>query len=587
MPDAGATLRRRHAAGSCRRRRLARRHGHGTRAHPFRSLAEVEGVSRARDRIVVLPPAGRARSTAASSCGRGSGSRRGPVGEASPTRGAAHEHERHLDGDAVRLAEAPSCATDLRYRARRRVYGRTSAVRILGNDVSGHNTSARAGFHIPPFNVPTRCPASASRSPTASTTAGPGSWSTPPAASGTVVSAATASTTPTAATASTSAPGGTRGIAHRVRNTVTDLRQGADFESILAIGLQTRDARAPDGEARPQPPVRPRQRRGPRRRADRRRLRGRVRQPERAVAHRRVDHPQHLHARRGAAAASPPTGWSSSSMGDGSRGHGDRPRLAVLRHARRRHRAARARAPTPHLQLTLESVVARRSTGFARHRHRQHDRHPGQQRRLPASAPAAAPATSSSPRCATASSPTAPTTASPSAPRSPTAAARPRRSRLDVAETHDHRQPRRQHPHRQLTGLRTLGWRSKTRTSATARRRRRPGWPTSASRTSARSGAAAIDIGGGALGSRRRQLPRRRQRSRSTSIGDFDVSAPHNWWGEPGRPGPGRSVSRRRQPRHGGAPRRRASELRPLARLTHAQKACQSRRKVLTSLHRR
>ena len=123
---------------------------------------------------------------------------------------------------------------------------------IDGNDVSGHNTSCARGFHIPPFSVPTTVPGLG----IPITEGLHNGWA------GIMVDVtrgtsprhdprATASTTPSAATGSTSGLRAPRDVRATIAaNDVRELRQGDGLESILAIGLQTRDRARLVGAAR-------------------------------------------------------------------------------------------------------------------------------------------------------------------------------------------------------------------------------------------------------------------------------------------------------------------------------------------------
>jgi hypothetical protein len=123
------------------------------------------------------------------------------------------------------------------------IYGRdVTRVRIVGNDVSGHNVSCAEGFHIPPFAVPTTVPGvglpiseglsngwaaimiDASRRDGRVKIAGNRVHD---AGCGDGIDIRLSGTA--------------RYRAEITRNVVARLRQGPDFESLLAIGLQTLD----------------------------------------------------------------------------------------------------------------------------------------------------------------------------------------------------------------------------------------------------------------------------------------------------------------------------------------------------------
>lgn len=150
-----------------------------------------------------------------------------------------------LDGDAVRLADRTT-VTGLRIVDARRgaVYGvDVSGVVVRGNDVSGQNSSCTPGFLIPAFNAPTNVPGvgipisdglqngwagimvdSRSRTDVTATITGN---EVHDAECGDGIDVRTFGASQATATISD--------------NDVHHLRQGPDFESILAIGLQTSD----------------------------------------------------------------------------------------------------------------------------------------------------------------------------------------------------------------------------------------------------------------------------------------------------------------------------------------------------------
>lgn len=136
--------------------------GSGTRAHPFGTLAEVERAAGPGDTIRVLP--------SAAPLDGGIRLQQGQtiVGEGSPVAGLPPgapaplltNTGARLDGDAVRLADGVT-VRNLRIAGTTRggVYGQdVTGARIVGNDVSGHNTSCTEGFLIPQFNAPTNVP---------------------------------------------------------------------------------------------------------------------------------------------------------------------------------------------------------------------------------------------------------------------------------------------------------------------------------------------------------------------------------------------------------------------------------------------
>jgi hypothetical protein len=224
--------------------------GNGSRGAPFDSLAAVERASRRGDRIIVLPAP---RSAGALDGGIRLKPRQRLVG-AGPQVGTARARQRaprltntdgsHLEGDAVRLARR-TVVRNLEISGARRggIYGRNvPRVRIVGNDILGHNTSCTRGFHIPPFNVPTTVPGVGI----------PISEGLHNGWAGIMVDATRRGGQVTIVRNRVHDAECGDGIDVRVsgaawarariaRNDVRELRQGEDFESILAIGLQTRD----------------------------------------------------------------------------------------------------------------------------------------------------------------------------------------------------------------------------------------------------------------------------------------------------------------------------------------------------------
>ena len=223
--------------------------GEGTRSSPFGELTRVEAVSRPGDRIVVL----RAPRAAGALDG---GIRLQPhqllIGAGPPVRRdagrraprIANTDPRRLDGDAVRLARGTTVRNLVVTEAHRGgIYGRNvGRVRIAGNDVSAHNAGCTPGFHIPSFNVPTLL----------------GGVGIPIAEglhngwAGIMVDAERGRSEVTVVGNRVHDAECGDGVDIRVSgsalararlkgNTVRDLRQGEPFESVLAIGLQTRD----------------------------------------------------------------------------------------------------------------------------------------------------------------------------------------------------------------------------------------------------------------------------------------------------------------------------------------------------------
>ncbi len=205
--------------------------GDGSRKSPFGGLATAEVASRRGDRIVVR------RSSQVLEGGIELKRGQKLIGRKKP-------RITDLDGDAVVLASRTK-VRGLRIVAAARggIYGENvSRVVIKRNDISGHNTSCAEGFHIPPFNVPTTLP-------DIGIPIGEGlknGWA------GIMVDATNGSRrvvirknrvhdSECGDGIDVRAFEGARMRARIANNEVSDLRQGTNLESVLAIGLQARD----------------------------------------------------------------------------------------------------------------------------------------------------------------------------------------------------------------------------------------------------------------------------------------------------------------------------------------------------------
>lgn len=225
----------------------ARAGGPGTAARPFDALADVERVSRAGDTIRVLPSDG------VLNGGLRLKPRQTLVGSGPAVRGLAASAKAprltntttRLAGDAVRLSDGAT-VRNLRIAGARRgaVYGvDVTGTRVLGNDVSGHNTSCTPGFLIPQFNAPTNLPGVGI----------PISGGLPNGWAGIMIdggrrTGATAIVSGNVVHDATCGDGidvrtwGTASYQVTISgNEVHHLQQGKDFKSLLAIGLQARD----------------------------------------------------------------------------------------------------------------------------------------------------------------------------------------------------------------------------------------------------------------------------------------------------------------------------------------------------------
>jgi len=138
--------------------------GTGTKRAPFDSLAAVQKASNAGDRIVVLPAA------TALDGGIGLKPRQQLVGTGPAVAGhtkklkllpaVQNTTDTNLEGDAIRLADGATVRNiAIRKAYRGDIYGLdATGVRIVGNDLTGQNSSCQNGFLVQPFNVPTGIP---------------------------------------------------------------------------------------------------------------------------------------------------------------------------------------------------------------------------------------------------------------------------------------------------------------------------------------------------------------------------------------------------------------------------------------------
>ena len=213
--------------------------GTGSRNAPFRSLARVERTSHRGDRIVVLAsPADAPPLDGGIKLKRRQrivGAGRAMITNTNPDR---------YGGDAIRLANR----TKVRHlvivgASRGGIYGRNvRGVTIRGNDVSGHNTSCTPGFHIPPFNVPTTVPGAGIPISDGLLNGWAGIMLDAARGSGRVRIVRNRVHDAECGDGIDVRLSGTADYRARIKhNVVRDLRQGEAFESLLAIGLQTKD----------------------------------------------------------------------------------------------------------------------------------------------------------------------------------------------------------------------------------------------------------------------------------------------------------------------------------------------------------
>jgi hypothetical protein len=220
----------------------------GTRTAPFGTLARAESASRAGDTITVLPSMRVLDGGIALKPGQtlvGGGPSVLAASDASALPRVANSTAR-LDGDAVRLADRTT-VSNLRITSARRgaVYGReVTGIRVLGNNVSGHNTDCVKGYLIPQFNAPTNVPGVGI----------PISGGLQNAWAAIMVDAERRTGLTVEVTKNhvhhaecgdgidVRLSGMATGTATINRNTIHDLRQGKNMKSLLAIGLQARDS---------------------------------------------------------------------------------------------------------------------------------------------------------------------------------------------------------------------------------------------------------------------------------------------------------------------------------------------------------
>jgi hypothetical protein len=212
--------------------------GDGSQARPFGSLAAVEEASAAGDTIRVVA----AKAPLDGGIALKAGQRLIGAGAAAPIENT--DASRH-DGDAITLADRTEVANVAVVGAvRGGIYGEdVQDVSIHGNDVTGTNTSCTVGFVVQPFLLPTTAPGVAVPFSAGLTNA----WAAIMVDAGTVTS--TVSLVGNTVHDGTCADGidvrasGTANVTATVtRNTVTRMLQSVTMESVLGIGLQTRDS---------------------------------------------------------------------------------------------------------------------------------------------------------------------------------------------------------------------------------------------------------------------------------------------------------------------------------------------------------
>lgn len=219
--------------------------GLGSEAAPFGTLAQVEQASGPGDTIIVLPSATPLDGGIVLKSGqtlRGSGT---PVARAGAVAPQVTNTTTRLDGDAIRLADGATVA-NLRIADARRgaVYGSdVSGVRVTGNEVTGQNTSCTPGFLIPEFNAPTNLPGIGIPISGGLQNGWAGIMIDAPSRAGftALIDHNLVHDADCGDGIDVRAWGTASGTATITDNSVESLRQGKDFKSVLAIGLQARD----------------------------------------------------------------------------------------------------------------------------------------------------------------------------------------------------------------------------------------------------------------------------------------------------------------------------------------------------------
>jgi hypothetical protein len=148
------------------------------------------------------------------------------------------------DGDAVALADG-AVVENLVISGpfRGGIYGLdVKRATIRGNDISGHNRSCTPGFHIPPFNVPTTAPGVGVPISDGLHNGWAGIMLDASRGRGRVVIGRNKVHDGDCGDGIDVRVSGTASVHARIAgNDVRGLREGTDFESVLAIGLQTRE----------------------------------------------------------------------------------------------------------------------------------------------------------------------------------------------------------------------------------------------------------------------------------------------------------------------------------------------------------
>jgi len=218
--------------------------GTGSHRAPFNQLAQVQLRSRPGDEIVVLPSpqpldGGVALKPRQTLLGAGPpviGSRSGSPPRIENTLGGSHS------GDAVELADGDTVENLVIGPAvRGGIYGSgVNSATIIGNDVSGTNTSCTTGFVVQPFKLPTLVPGVAVPFSSGLPNGWAGIMIDEPSATATLQIAGNhVHDTGCADGIDVRASGTAKVRALVTGNVLSRLHEGASQQSVLAIGMQT------------------------------------------------------------------------------------------------------------------------------------------------------------------------------------------------------------------------------------------------------------------------------------------------------------------------------------------------------------
>jgi hypothetical protein len=223
--------------------------GNGSQLQPFATLSAVQRASGPGDTIVVLPSPPGVRALDGGIALKpdqkllGGGPRVTGLGEGAPAPRITNTGTAH-SGDAIELATGDEVSNILVAGAYRGgIYGSdVKDVTVRGNDLSATNTSCTTGFVVQPFNLPTLAPGVG----VPFSSGLPNGWA--------AIMLDESHTTTSVAVDDNAVhdagcadgidirSAGTADVtAHVDDNTVTRLRQGPSQQSVLAIGMQTRD----------------------------------------------------------------------------------------------------------------------------------------------------------------------------------------------------------------------------------------------------------------------------------------------------------------------------------------------------------